>query len=563
MLRTLLFISILAFPMVFTAQSKHCLPGPDLNFGGTKVFWAHTVEDPDIDSTLCVAIIADYQYADALSTPIEFKNNIITTFYTPPRGSHLYSINKATGEIAYHTTYNTYNTEKGIGYVMKYQKIKDDTLVCIGYEGRPRVMYNDFSNETLYHGFPRLKNYDMNTGEEVYNYAYPYDTTGYYKTHKSEVYPEFWLNDSIIFNMSYSTNFVEKGDSISLRFTPQYVTFPAFDLLNKAEDLPVGTAPPTDIRYLTKFNTLQGKVFSVKGPFSKDNHNLVYFATIEGSKQDYYKRIEFDITGKLIANEDVTDVFCDMGLYDFIGDAREVAPNLIRFYLYTFSGPLPLGHVGYIDIDLEGNCIRSHPKITIGNMKPTWMRTINLRGTNDLLHCMTPWDSKDILFYREDGDTGQFRQVGKLINPNNKSDSNYVFIATHMMQTTEGDLYLQFETRLTLAQDWQFSWLVGGWQQMLLVSGEDLGISVSTGEQSSSPSIGVYPNPSDGIVHLDLGDDHQTATISLLNHQGQLIKNYTWDTHHSTLDISDVPSGIYFIKIGVNNQILYKKVIIH
>ncbi|MEZ4912316.1 MAG: T9SS type A sorting domain-containing protein [Saprospiraceae bacterium] len=252
-----------------------------------------------------------------------------------------------------------------------------------------------------------------------------------------------------------------------------------------------------------------------------------------------------------------------MGLYDFIGEAREVAPNHVRFYIHTFNGPLPLGHTGYIDFDLEGNCIRSHPKITIGNMKPTWMRTINLRGTNDLLHCMTPWDSKDILFYREDGDTGQFRQVGKLINPNNKPDSNYVFIATHMMQTTEGDLYLQFETRLTLAQDWQFSWLVGGWQQMLLVSGEDLGISVASNDLPlSSPSIHVYPIPAQDIVQIEIGTDPKVADISLLDQHGKLIRNYTWNTHVRTIDVSHVVPGIYLLKIHVNSQVFYKKIVV-
>ncbi|MCB9309599.1 MAG: T9SS type A sorting domain-containing protein [Lewinellaceae bacterium] len=537
-----------------------CLPAPDLDFGGVHVYWAYTVEDSIIPHDKCQGITFDYHRADAWAPPMEYKDKIITSFYGLVRGSHLYGIDKASGHIDYHITYNEYNTDLGVGYIMPHLKMVSDTLECIGFEGSPATKYN--LRSVFWSGFPRIKKFDMNTGELISDFVPPYDTIAEnYISLNTEVYPEFWPNDSLITRVPLDVNYILNGDSVSIQFFPDYINYKTLKKFKEVNTLPNGGGKPSFIRYTDENGILQGKVFRVSGPFSMDNHHMVYFVTVEGKKQDYYKRIELDVWGNLVSNEDVTDRFCDMGLYDFISDVREIAPNTVRFILGTYNGPLPLGQAGYVDVDLEGNCLRSHPKIAIGTMKPTSMRSLNLKGTKDILHCMAPWDKKDLYFYREDGTTGEFTKVGELINPNHKPDSNYVFIPTFMMQTEEGDLFLELETRLTFNRG-DFSWLIGGWQQMLLVSGQDLGITVATDDgQNMTDNVLLSPNPCHDRFTIQLPSDAKPIHLDVLNAQGCLIQSKDFDANQREISLFDYPAGLYFVSIKLGDETVVKKVV--
>lgn len=69
----------------------------------------------------------------------------------------------------------------------------------------------------------------------------------------------------------------------------------------------------------------------------------------------------------------------------------------------------------------------------------------------------------------------------------------------------------------------------------------------------------VYPNPSIGIVHISSSRNNLAidASISILNHLGQLMDQFDWNGNSKTLDFSNYSKGIYFIKVdkGINKQI--------
>lgn len=78
-------------------------------------------------------------------------------------------------------------------------------------------------------------------------------------------------------------------------------------------------------------------------------------------------------------------------------------------------------------------------------------------------------------------------------------------------------------------------------------------------------SFEVSPNPTDGLLKIELKSENQTnAKIILTSLTGQLISEKTVDfngTYSEWLDISDLPSGMYFLSIGDEKQSETKKIV--
>lgn len=77
--------------------------------------------------------------------------------------------------------------------------------------------------------------------------------------------------------------------------------------------------------------------------------------------------------------------------------------------------------------------------------------------------------------------------------------------------------------------------------------------------------IKIYPNPSKGLITLDIKDSHVgNYFIEITNINGQ-IAYCTW--HYSTektirIDLSNIAKGIYFVKVKNNNSVITEKLII-
>ena len=69
-----------------------------------------------------------------------------------------------------------------------------------------------------------------------------------------------------------------------------------------------------------------------------------------------------------------------------------------------------------------------------------------------------------------------------------------------------------------------------------------------------SAAIKIYPNPSDGIITVDLPTD-TIFSIRIYNTQGFLV--YTDDNivqHRYTLNIASFPQGVYFVVVHSRNS---------
>ena len=64
----------------------------------------------------------------------------------------------------------------------------------------------------------------------------------------------------------------------------------------------------------------------------------------------------------------------------------------------------------------------------------------------------------------------------------------------------------------------------------------------------------VYPNPTKGLVQVEVIDDLINENYFIANSQGQIIKEGVFNSKNTTLDLSHLPQGNYFFyTVGLTN----------
>ena len=93
-------------------------------------------------------------------------------------------------------------------------------------------------------------------------------------------------------------------------------------------------------------------------------------------------------------------------------------------------------------------------------------------------------------------------------------------------------------------------------------------ISISSVDDNTGlfSSLKLYPNPSDGIVMIEIPEAIDSEII-VYNSLGEIfsasyIKHYDFGTNKLTINLSDKPSGIYYIKISSNNNSVIKPILL-
>jgi hypothetical protein len=70
----------------------------------------------------------------------------------------------------------------------------------------------------------------------------------------------------------------------------------------------------------------------------------------------------------------------------------------------------------------------------------------------------------------------------------------------------------------------------------------------------------IYPNPTQNILYIKTIESMSISDISLIGMQGQIVRQY--EPKIQQLDVSDISSGLYFIKFTTNSGEIIQKVII-
>ncbi|NME70208.1 T9SS type A sorting domain-containing protein [Flammeovirga aprica] len=98
------------------------------------------------------------------------------------------------------------------------------------------------------------------------------------------------------------------------------------------------------------------------------------------------------------------------------------------------------------------------------------------------------------------------------------------------------------------------------WQQFKIQSATSSARKVSTAAPLSTEiNAKFYPNPSDGLVHIDWGNASEAGSVEVFNLQGQLI--YQSSTS-SMVDLSQERAGIYIIRLVVDGVSTTGKLVI-
>ena len=135
--------------------------------------------------------------------------------------------------------------------------------------------------------------------------------------------------------------------------------------------------------------------------------------------------------------------------------------------------------------------------------------------------------------------------------------------------------------------DWQETWIegigsnrgiinsasatiVGGWSWLLCVS--DSGELIYSNpnfescylvdgiDELEDPVFHIYPNPAKNLLNINNSRNNEIESILLINVSGKIIKRF--DSRKTRLDISDINSGLYFLRVFYKNGEWTTKIII-
>ncbi|NVK03929.1 MAG: T9SS type A sorting domain-containing protein [Flavobacteriia bacterium] len=82
----------------------------------------------------------------------------------------------------------------------------------------------------------------------------------------------------------------------------------------------------------------------------------------------------------------------------------------------------------------------------------------------------------------------------------------------------------------------------------------------SIAENDWSQAISIYPNPANGSFQLKSSLSMNTVEVTLLSVSGRVIKK--WSPAQGVLDVSEIPSGVYLVRIQDETQVAIKRLIL-
>ena len=82
-------------------------------------------------------------------------------------------------------------------------------------------------------------------------------------------------------------------------------------------------------------------------------------------------------------------------------------------------------------------------------------------------------------------------------------------------------------------------------------------------ENALNNQLTVFPNPTNGIVNISLGEDLGQAEIEITSMSGQVVQVETIEsTKNTSIDVSALKAGVYILKLNADNRVGIKRLII-
>jgi hypothetical protein len=87
----------------------------------------------------------------------------------------------------------------------------------------------------------------------------------------------------------------------------------------------------------------------------------------------------------------------------------------------------------------------------------------------------------------------------------------------------------------------------------------DIAEAVQT--KGSTNKIRIYPNPTNSILHIEVDErPHGKFNIEIVNLEGRTL--YQNSNYIEQIGIANFPSGIYFIRVNIDQNVMVEKVVI-
>jgi hypothetical protein len=83
---------------------------------------------------------------------------------------------------------------------------------------------------------------------------------------------------------------------------------------------------------------------------------------------------------------------------------------------------------------------------------------------------------------------------------------------------------------------------------------------LTSSDQININKLQVYPNPSDGIIRLTNDTEERIQTIEVFDVAGKLVQNYFHPEKNIELNLSQLGSGVYYVKYRFSAQMIVKKI---
>lgn len=497
-----------------------------------------------------------YQKSNLWVKPVEYDDKFITVFGNGLSGTIINAMDKNTGAILWQTIYNHTNTEETRGFACGWVKnLGGDSLELQGGVSTRRYDTHKWSYLGRGGVYPARIIISHDTGDHLDYYEMKDEPRGVNSAARRDWndYPTQTPDGKVFY--TFGIDFLNSEDATfkgSFRFTDtktlkNYRSDPPFNEFpdNAPSDISLNLRGPNGERPDKNFLEPSFKLLHIS------SHERAYFFGYRIAGKVYYHFIKLDDWGNYISDTDITDQVAKDGQRYFYESDREVVKgDKIRLQSSVLKeGFYQFGHQGYTEIDYEGKHIKARTELVFDELRPMFLKTIDLQDSEDLLHIFRPQENNNIYFYREKPD-GTYIKAGELINNNRPV---YAFRPVIAEQARNGDLLLEFDVLLdSIAVGGSSLNLLGGWGYLIKIEAEELGITTGTQDQVVRERVSLFPNPTSSTLQIvtDAEYDH----VLIQSTDGKIIKQMT--ASDGAVNVSSLPNGTYVCTLIKSGRII-------
>ena len=94
----------------------------------------------------------------------------------------------------------------------------------------------------------------------------------------------------------------------------------------------------------------------------------------------------------------------------------------------------------------------------------------------------------------------------------------------------------------------------------IIISNGPVGIN----QLSNNNPVSVYPTISSGVLNIESSSERKMIEVAIINMIGKEVKhlNFIQNNGKTVLNLTDLPDGVYVLKINMNGQLLNKRIVI-